>query len=354
MGRLDHWSKVFFEKPVNFADAFNHSLFRGRRVVLPETLEPQNPKEVFQLLRNRKLYLERERDILKRATFKRGEHCVFVLFALEVQSFFDPTMPLRCMFYDVLNYIEQLQKLEWKLVQDGTFASRDEMLSKFPENAKLVPIIPLVVFLSDKEWPRGRRLHDLLDIPNKEIARIVNDYTLHVITPQAMTDNQILRYGREMSMVLLSAKYASDKKALQMLTNRHSRFRSMEYETARLITEITNMNTRLKKTEKVNMTQRIQSWSDYFMEQGIAQGMAQGLEQGRAQGMEQGIAQGMELGISQGRVQGLEQGKVQGAIMAMLDFHVPSEEILNRLVKKFTISKEEAQRELDKLTKPKA
>ena len=330
MGRLDHWSKVFFEKPVNFADAFNHALFRGRRVVLPETLEQQNAKEVFQLLRNRKLYLERERDILKRATFKRGEHCVYVLFALEVQSFFDPTMPLRCMFYDVLNYIEQLQKWEWKLAKDGKFASRDEMLSKFPENAKLEPIVPLVVFLSDREWPRGRRLHEILDIPSREIARIVNDYTLHIITPSAMTDKQILRYGREMSMVLLSAKHASDKKALQVLANRHSRFRRMEYETARLITAITNMNTRLKKTEKVNMTQRIQSWSEYFMEQGIAQGM------------ERGIAQGME------------RGKVQGAIMTMLDFHVPSEEIINRVVKKYSISREEAQCEIDKLTSLKA
>ena len=331
MGKLDYWSKVFFEKPVNFANAFNHSLFGGRRVILPETLTSQNPKEVFQLLKHSKLYIERERDILKMATFKRGDNISYVLLGLEEQSFFDPTISLRCLFYEVLNYTEQLQKMEWK--QDGTFASREEILAKFPANAKLIPIIPLVVFLSNREWPTGRRLHDILDIPSKEISRVVNDYSVHIITPRLMTDRQILRYGRELSMVLMSAKYASDNDTLQEQMKQHKRFQSMEYETARLITAITHMNNRIKKKEKIDMTQKIRAWSDYYLEKGITEGI--------------------EKGFVKGREEGRMEGRMEGSIMTMLDLHISHTQILNHLVEKFSISKEQAQNEINKLTSKK-
>ena len=51
-----------------------------------------------------------------------------------------------------------------------------------------------------------------------------------------------MSYGAEMSLVLLAAKNASNRKELMDVINRHSGFQSMKYETARLVTEIVNMD----------------------------------------------------------------------------------------------------------------
>ena len=312
MGRIDHWSKVFFDKPENFADAFNHALFRGKRVIQPEELTPQNPEEFLHLLKKRKLYLERKRDLLKRVTIKRNGNCSFLLLGLEEQSYLDPTMPVRSMLDDALNYTSQIQKKKWELEQDMKDTDRAQMLAGFPLEGKLIPVIPLVVYLSDQKWTTGNRLHDILDIPDKDIARVVNDYSLNIITPATMTDRQIMRFGRELSMVLLSAKYASDKNTLKEQISRRRIFKSMEYETARLITEITNMNSRLKKKEKVNMARKVQSWSDYFKAEGIKQGIEQGIEQGIKQGIKQGVEQGIEQGVYQGQKQLFSQMESNG------------------------------------------
>ncbi len=44
--------------------------------------------------------------------------------------------------------------------------------------------------------------------------------------------------------------------------------------------------------------ERVKGWTEKWLEQGRAQGVAQGMEQGLAQGMEQGRAQGVEQGLA--------------------------------------------------------
>ena len=45
----------------------------------------------------------------------------------------------------------------------------------------------------------------------------------------------------------------------------------------------------------------------------------------------------------------LQQGKVQGAIIALLDLDVSNDVIIDRISKRFAISKEQVKAELDKL-----
>ena len=321
MGRLDYWSKRVFDNPEVFADVFNTFFFKGKRVINPETLAFQNPMEVLHSLRNRKQFLQRERDILKKVTCKRGQNCTFILLGIEVQSYFDPTMPVRNMCYEVLNYLEQLNKKLWEQKQIGKYASEEEMLAHFSENDKLVPVITLVVFLSDKEWTTGRRLHDILALPDKEIAKCVNDYPLNIIIPKLMSEEEIMSYGSEMSLILLAAKNASNRKELMDVINRHSGFQGMKYDTARLVAEIVNMDLKIRKKEKTNMKMSMREFFEPFREELLKQGIEQGIE----------------------------QGKVQGAIMTMLDFDIPDEVIIDKVAAKFGLSKEQVKAELDKL-----
>ena len=77
--------------------------------------------------------------------------------------------------------------------------------------------------------------------------------------------------------------------------------------------------------EEVN---RMCNWSDEIWERATERGLAQGI----AQGMAQGIAQG------------LEQGEILGAIGVYLELGFPVREIADKIVKKFAITQEEAEK----------
>ena len=81
---------------------------------------------------------------------------------------------------------------------------------------------------------------------------------------------------------------------------------------------------------------------------GKEEGIKAGIELGKAQGIELGKAQGIELG----KAQGIELGKIQGIaalIQAFRDLGASREAALLSLKKQFSLSEEEAERQLEQL-----
>ena len=81
---------------------------------------------------------------------------------------------------------------------------------------------------------------------------------------------------------------------------------------------------------------------------GKEEGIKAGIELGKAQGIELGKAQGIELG----KAQGIELGKIQGIaalIQAFRDLGASREAVLLSLKKQFSLSEEEAERQLEQL-----
>ena len=77
-------------------------------------------------------------------------------------------------------------------------------------------------------------------------------------------------------------------------------------------------------------------------------GKEEGIKLGKAQGIELGKAQGIELG----KAQGIELGKIQGIaalIHAFRDLGASREAALLSLKKQFSLSEEEAERQLEQL-----
>ena len=316
MARLDYWAKKVFNDPCVFADLFNSFLFNGKPVVLPETLTPQDPSEVFHPADNRRHFIRKERDILKKAMCKRAENCSFILFGFEAQSYFDPTMPARGLLYEALDYNFQLEEIKNQFKQQNSLTNK-EFVAGFPSDLKLIPVITLVLFLSNEEWPK-KRLHDILDIPNEEIGKYVHDYPLNLIIPQEMSDEQIMQFGSEIRSILFSIKYANNKDALLKIVKNNDAFQSIHYDTARLILEITNLDINLKKTkEGINMAEQMEKWSDHFLMKGI----------------------------QQGRI----QGEIRGIVETMLEIGKSYNEIRLKIMDKFSLSSQEAQNELDNL-----
>lgn len=67
------------------------------------------------------------------------------------------------------------------------------------------------------------------------------------------------------------------------------------------------------------------------------------IEKGIKKGIEQGIEQGIEKGIKKGIEQGIEKGKIYGAVSMCRELGLSEGEILERLQKKYCLTKSEAE-----------
>ncbi|MBR0459737.1 MAG: Rpn family recombination-promoting nuclease/putative transposase [Victivallales bacterium] len=366
MGRLDHWAKVFFQRPEIFAALFNGYLFHGEEVLSATELVPLNTKEVFTSTKNKRTFFERERDLLQKVTCKRGMDCTFLLLGLEAQSFPDASMPVRCMLYDALNYATQLKEL-----QPDQPDNAKAFPPSFSDDIRLAPVITLVLALTDAPWPRTRELHDLLAIPDKKLTPFIPNYRINLITPNTMTEDDIHPYGGELEAVLLTAKNASNRKAFQEVVASHTIFQNIKTDTARLIMEITQLDFHIKdKKENINMTEQMISWEEYFQqkwltkgrEEGLTQGLTQGREEGLTKGREEGLTKGREEGLTKGREEGLTQGREEGltkgreegqqkgqrrgTISTLFELGKPPEEVCTWLMGHFSLTEQQAKQEI--------
>ena len=70
--------------------------------------------------------------------------------------------------------------------------------------------------------------------------------------------------------------------------------------------------------------------------------------------LELGLKEGLEQGLERGRAEGREEGRAEGilaTIEAYREMGLPDSEILNRIVKKFSLAKQEATAYLEKASK---
>lgn len=106
-----------------FADLFNVVFFQGEQVIEPQMLSEQSERYTVHPPEPQGHPGGRRGDRRKRP--KNGKHreeyrdvkkrmedgTMFRILAVEAQSYVDYTMPLRCMEYDVQEYLKQLRKL---------------------------------------------------------------------------------------------------------------------------------------------------------------------------------------------------------------------------------------------------
>lgn len=106
-----------------FADLFNVVFFQGEQVIEPQMLSEQSERYAVHPPKpqghpggrrgdRRKRpgngkHREEYRDVKKRME----DGTMFRILAVEAQSYVDYTMPLRCMEYDVQEYLKQLREL---------------------------------------------------------------------------------------------------------------------------------------------------------------------------------------------------------------------------------------------------
>ncbi|MFO8071122.1 MAG: Rpn family recombination-promoting nuclease/putative transposase [Polyangia bacterium] len=112
-----------------------------------DTLEKQNGSYVSDDLR------EREDDIVWRVEWRGSERWMYVYLLIEFQTEHEPFMGLRLLDYLTLLYQDLLRSKE------------------VPPDARLPPVLPMVVYRGEREWTAPLDVRDLIETPPGQFGR---------------------------------------------------------------------------------------------------------------------------------------------------------------------------------------
>lgn len=304
MGKQDKATRAFMSINEFFADAFNAYFFKGKKVLMPDNLTPQDPSTVIadrppEFAESADPFSERIRDILKRAVIRTDGHTRFVLLGIENQITIDPWMVVRCLEYDARSYRKQMDGYREARRRASNVAGASVWPQVDEALIRLCPVVSLVIYFGPDKWNAPRSLSELFGHMGDEynpFALFAFDYHLHLIEPYRMSEQDFETYATCLREVLRLMKSANDRAALKQLLAQDERFRDLHPKAVDLI------NTCTSARIKYNETQRTVDMRSAFVEEreeGFAEGMAAGQAKGRAEGMAEGQAKGRAEGQNQ-------------------------------------------------------
>ena len=320
MGKGNAAVREWMSNPVRFSDLYNGIVFQGKQVVLPEELEPAEGETDILLEDNEQKVQEihRYRDIVMR--WKKG--ALLVLLACENQEKVHYAMTVRNMLYDSLSYAGQIQQL-WKEreKEEKQKMTAPEFLSKWKKDDRLVPVITLVFYYDTEQWDGSTDLHGMLQWGegNQELLReYVPNYRINLV--DAGNLEHLERFQSDLQEILGMLKCRGNKKEmLDYMNKRESYFRNVDEETYQVMREFLHSEKMLKENvERIEGKETVD--------------MCKALDELYNDGIEQGI----------------ERGMIRGTIETMKEFNISMEEAIERISKKFEITKEQAKEEVEK------
>ena len=320
MGKGNAAVREWMSNPIRFSDLYNGIVFQGKQVVLPEELEPaEGETDILLEDKEQKVQeIHRYRDIVMR--WKKG--ALLVLLACENQEKVHYAMTVRNMLYDSLSYAGQIQQL-WKEreKEEKQKMTAPEFLSKWKKDDRLVPVITLVFYYDTEQWDGSTDLHGMLQWGegNQELLReYVPNYRINLV--DAGNLEHLERFQSDLQEILGMLKCRGNKKELlDYMNKRESYFRNVDEETYQVMREFLHSEKMLKENvERIEGKETVD--------------MCKALDELYNDGIEQGI----------------ERGMIRGTIETMKEFNISMEEAIERISKKFEITKEQAKEEVEK------
>ena len=284
MGAKDSVTRTYLRRGDIFADAFNHLLYGGRPVLVPESLAEADTAQTAVLHQQTRLLgtAQRYRDIFKRAIVKTDGQADYLLLGIESQSAVHYAMPVRNLLYDALSYAGQIREFAiGKHQPQGRAANHQQphqkepladaqakalrknnssdFLSGFDRMERLFPVITLVVYLDSSPWDGPLRLSDMMRQISDELRPFVQDYQIFLLSPAQLDDTALSRFHTSLRQVLSYVKYAGDKRRLQSLLSQDAAFSRLETEAALVINTVTRSRIVIPTdSEVINMCKAIQ------------------------------------------------------------------------------------------------
>ncbi|MDO4293233.1 MAG: Rpn family recombination-promoting nuclease/putative transposase, partial [Eubacteriales bacterium] len=226
MGRKNDAIVDFLGRDEVLADLYNGCLYNGEQVILPELLGDVQ-RTYHESLKNRylkKSRRRRERDVLK--LFQDKEH--LILLAVEAQNNPHLCMPLKCLEYDVDEYVRQLRHLSRRYRENGELTEPTEKLSGIRRTDRLNPVVTIVLYHGEDDWTAPTHLQEMLDMSDMrpEMKNFCADYNIHLFKLSDLNEKNFHTGLRELIGIM---KRRNDKGAiLSYYEENRERFRQMD------------------------------------------------------------------------------------------------------------------------------
>ena len=252
MGKIDDITKKYVSQNYIFADIFNHFLFGGNQVIKPEQLKERDISEIaLPYGDDGSTSVQKYRDILKILQIMEDGKAVYVLLGTELESKINYAMPPKNMLYDAINYTGQVSSIAKKYIcEKGKGLSGDEYLSGFTKKDKLLPVITLTLYLGNKKWDAPMSLHEMFNEDSRDYAQFIPDYRINLISPEAMSEDEIEKFHTDFRQVMKFIKYSRDKNELRNMLNQDKSFETVDRDTANVINVVTKSKLKISGKEK--------------------------------------------------------------------------------------------------------
>ncbi len=251
MGKMDNVMYRYMNDAERFTEMVNVALFKGKRILKPEMLEPDDGRYVtMKKTKKGKLHsTNRFRDIKKRT--KDGRF--FALTAIENQEVVDYTMPWRMMQYDQIEYGEQLRQIrkqkEEELMAQGIEPNNWNI--SIGEMDRLQPVYSVCFYHGTEQWKGPRSLRDMMNFSGAESDWVeqFQDYGMNLLCANEIKDFSVFQTGlRQLLQILPHRK--NKKRMYEVLQKEEFRFLDRDTaETIAMLTDITELLERLDEYE---------------------------------------------------------------------------------------------------------
>ena len=199
------------------------------------------------------------------------EYGIFVLLGVENQSEIHYAMPVKNMVYDAMEYSTQVNEAARFHRNAKDYASGAEFLSGFRKEDKLTPVITLTLYWGADKWDAPRTLHEMKNDKYKAVLKYVDDYHLHLIIPNEITD--FSRFWTSLGEVLEFIKASDSEEMMMKVINDNPKFKNLENEAISAINVFTGTNIPLNS--KGGRTDMCKAWEEH-RNSGIKEGRKEG------------------------------------------------------------------------------
>ena len=229
MGVLDAEAKQYLGKKEAFADAFNYLLYGGEQVINPDQLKEIDTAQLALTYgNNARLPIQKYRDLLRIWEAMTDGDMIYVILGEEIQGKVHYAMPVKDGLYDMIGYSKQVEEARRSLrknegrtddgnaelySEDGVLKIKltsEEFLSGFRKMDKLIPIVTAVVYVGSESWDGPKSLIEMLDIQDKRILPFLNDYKLNIISAADMAEDDFRKFQTDLGFVMKVIKHQGE------------------------------------------------------------------------------------------------------------------------------------------------
>ena len=272
MAYKDTVTKEYMQNRETFADAFNFYLYDGEQIIKPEQLKPLDTTAIALPYGEdgKSVPIQKYRDVLKMVTAMTDDHAAYLILGIENQSKIHYAMPIRNMLYDALQYSAQVDEISkgHRKKSDNPDTS-DEFLSGFYKTDKLLPVFTLTIYWGADEWTAPKDLHSMLQT-TPDMLKFIDNYHLHLIAPEAMSDDDFTKLHTELNAALKFIKYSKENTMLDSIIHNDEIFKDVSRETVEVINIVTGTEIPYNKEKgRVDMCKAIEDMKNEAMQKGF-------------------------------------------------------------------------------------